>query len=231
MDPDAKIHAARASLKYLSPDITLGLGSGSTAHAFVRLLAAEVSYYTSFKCICTSSATETLAKSLGLRVIDANEIDGVDLTIDGADEVDERLNMIKGGGGAMLRERIVAAMSKNHITIVDSTKVSNTLGRFPLPIEVAPYAHTVTTPWILESIRDAGCRVERHILRTTELGQPYVTDNGNHILDVKIAEIRDPSWLSDHLYRVSGMIAHGLFVNLTKLIIVADDKGSVRELR
>ena len=138
MYEDAKQYAAIKALEYLTPNIVLGLGSGTTATKFVKLFAERFQHRDTISCICTSSEIETLARNLNLNIIDGGTFDEVDLTIDGADEATSSLELIKGGGGALIREKIVASASKYHITIVDESKLHSHLGSFPLPIEIAP---------------------------------------------------------------------------------------------
>jgi len=231
MQDKAKRYAAIRALKHVRPNIVLGLGSGSTARTFVEVFAEQFPERKTISCVCTSSQTEALARDLGLNLLPENSFTRAHITVDGADEVTRKLNMIKGGGGALLRERIVAAGTKYHITIVDDTKMHAYLGTFPLPIEIAPYGTQFTTKWILEKIKSLGLRVQHASLRKLPSGDNYVTDNSNFLFDVKISRITAPARLSRSLYTIPGVMDHGIFVDLTDLIIVADDNGHIDEYR
>jgi ribose 5-phosphate isomerase A len=168
---------------------------------------------------------------LGFTLHDVNAVTRIDLTVDGADEITPGLDMIKGGGGALFRERIVARLSDFHVTIVHAAKLVLVLGGFPLPVEIVPFAQGVTMRWILDALAAAGMAVERWTMRVDKrTGAPFRTDNGNAIADIKLAAIRDPAGLAALLDRIDGVVTHGLFLGLTHLAVVAEEDGSVREI-
>ncbi len=232
---DAKASAAQYALKFVKPGMMVGLGSGSTASLFVELLGRNAELRDRIEAVCTSAATQGLAERHGFHLREVDEVERVDLTVDGADEVTPRLEMIKGGGGALFREKIVAKLSAFHITIVHAPKVVATLGAFPLPVEIVPFAHGITTRWVLEALRGLGVTVEGWSLRTRtsppEAGRPFVTDNGNLIIDVKLGPIADPEAVATALKRIEGVVEHGLFLGLTHLVISAKDDGTIAEYR
>jgi ribose 5-phosphate isomerase A len=230
MYENAKHHAAARALEYVRPNTVLGLGSGTTSTKFVQLLAERFPAKDSVSCICTSSNIKSLAQKLGLNLLDETSFAEADLTVDGADEATLSLELIKGGGGALMRERIVAAASKFHITMVDESKVHQPLGTFPLPIEIAPYASNVTTRWVREKIETLGLTIEHAAVRKHANGN-FITDNGNFMLDVKVARIDDPATLSAALYNVTGVVDHGIFLGLTDMLIVARNDGHIDEYR
>ncbi len=205
--------AARESLKYIQPGMTVGLGSGSTAAHFIRLLGEKVRNGFRIEGIPTSVRTSVLAREHGIPLTDFSQRNRLDVTVDGADEIDRALNLIKGGGGALLREKIVATATDFLIIVADSRKSVDNLGAFPLPVEVIPFG------WELvgEQIRDLGAVVK---LRMTATSQPFVTAQKNHILDCRFEEIADPERLCESLRRITGVVEHGLFVGLTDLAIV-----------
>ncbi|HEY1719854.1 MAG TPA: ribose-5-phosphate isomerase RpiA [Magnetospirillaceae bacterium] len=228
---DSKTIAARAALPYVKEGMLVGLGSGSTASEFVRLLGTEKKLRESITAVCTSSETQTLAQLLGIKLVAVDAVTRVDLTVDGADEITPQLQMIKGGGGALFRERIVARLSADHITIVHQAKLVEKLGGFPLPVEIVPFSHGTTTRWILDALKDGGIAVEHHTLRAAkDGGGRFVTDNGNVIVDMKLAPIADPARAAALLDGIDGVVTHGLFLGLTKRVLVAQDDGSVREI-
>lgn len=205
--------AARESLNYVEQGMTVGLGSGSTAAHFVRLLGEKVRNGFEIEGIPTSLRTSVLAREQGIPLTDFERRDHVDVTVDGADEIDDELNLIKGGGGALLREKIVASATELFIVVADSRKPVEMLGAFPLAVEVVPFG------WQLVSrqIRDFGASVE---LRLAADSQPFVTAQKNYILDCRFDRIRDPERLANSLRQITGVVEHGLFVGLTDLVIV-----------
>ena len=229
MEDKLKVAAARAALRYVAPKGVIGLGSGSTARIFVQEFAREFREREGYECICTSSATEAVAREAGLPIGDPEKFVCLDITVDGADEVAHDLSMIKGGGGAMMREKIAAHASRDHITIIDESKFLELLGNFPLPVEIPIYGRTHATSNTEAAMKEFGCSVEWSRIRKTEDGEDYVTDNGNHILDVKLEQIIDPVGLSHTLDRTLGVISHGIFCNLTKRLIIAKQDGSIQE--
>jgi ribose 5-phosphate isomerase A len=217
--------AAQAALAYVENGMRLGLGTGSTAEHFVTALAARVKAGLAIRaCVPTSDRTAKLAASLGLPVTDLNDVRQLDLGIDGADEIDPQLNLIKGGGGALLREKIVAAACSRLIVIADSSKRVHTLGAFPLPVEVVPFGWKVTAEKVAEAARRAGCAENFTHLRGGEQ-HPAKTDQGNYILDIAVRAIPDPATLASHLSQIPGVVEHGLFNGMTEIALVAGGAG------
>lgn len=205
--------AARESLKYIRQGMTVGLGSGSTAAHFVRLLGEKVLNGFKIQGIPTSVRTSVLAREHGIPLTDFSQKTRVDVTVDGADEIDTALNLIKGGGGALLREKIVATATEFLIIVADSRKPVDVLGAFPLPVEVIPFGSEL----VAEQIKDLGAAVKP---RMTATSQPFLTAQKNYIFDCRFEEIPDPETLSENLRRITGVVEHGLFVGLTNLVIV-----------
>lgn len=205
--------AARASLKFIEDGTIVGLGSGSTAAYFIRFLGERVRAGLKIRGVPTSVDAQRLAESCGIPLISLDQVDHIDVDVDGADEFDPRLRLIKGGGGALLREKIVAAASRKFVVIADSGKQVAVLGKFPLPVEVIPFAETV----LARRITALGATVK---LRTTAPGPPYKTDEGHHILDCHFGEIPDPPLLARTLSEMPGIVEHGLFIDLATLVLV-----------
>ncbi len=218
-----KIEAARAALSHVSDGMSLGIGTGSTAEEFVRLLAEKVASGMRIVGVPTSERTAALCAELGIRLSTLDETPALDLTVDGADEVDFQLNLIKGGGGALLREKIVAAASARMIVIADESKLVETLGKFPLPIEVNEFGLRATEAAIGEACSALGLSGPL-ILRMTQ-GRPFVTDGGHLILDASFGRIPDTRALSEALHRIPGVVEHGLFLGLADVAIIAGENG------
>ncbi len=221
---DYKLRAAERALTYVERDMRLGLGTGSTAAKFVDLLGAKVKQGLHVVCVPTSEATAAQARALGIRLTTLDDCPELDLTIDGADELTEDVLLIKGGGGALLREKIVASASERFIIIADASKKVDTLGKFPLPVEVVRFGVTATKNLIAEMAASAGCMGEI----TMRLGrdrQPFVTDGGNYIFDCNFAEIGDPDALDMMLKLVPGVVENGLFLGMAERAIVAGPDG------
>ena len=221
---DWKRQAAVEALNYVEDGMKLGLGTGSTAAKFVDLLADKVKAGLKVVCVPTSEATRAQAAALGIPLGTLDEHPALDLTVDGADEMDEELRLVKGGGGALLREKIVAVASERVVIIADSSKRVDVLGRFPLPLEVVPFGLAATQRLITGIAADSGCEGEIK-LRVGADGKPYVTDNGNHILDCSFGMIDDPEALDDALKLVPGLVESGLFLGIADVGIVAGPKG------
>jgi ribose 5-phosphate isomerase A len=217
-----KREAARAALAELRPGMRLGLGSGSTAVEFVDLLGEKVR--DGFECICvpTSERTRVQAEALGIPLSDLETLPELDLTVDGADEIGPKLVLIKGGGGALLREKIVAAASKRMIAIADASKLVDPLGAYPLPIEVNPFGFGATERAIAAV---AGPEVELKPRR--EGDDLFVTDGGHYIVDACFGRIHDPKALSAALLEIPGVVQHGLFIGLCQRAYVASADGVV----
>ena len=220
---ELKVEAARAALSHVEDGMRLGIGTGSTAEAFVRLLAEKVATGLTVVGVPTSERTAALCRELGVALTTLDETPDLDLTIDGADEIDAELSLIKGGGGALLREKIVAAASARMIAIADRSKLVGTLGRFPLPIEVNRFGLEATRRAIVRAASGLGLNVEP-TLRMTQ-GEPFVTDGGHLILDASFGRIPDTRALSDALHAIPGVVEHGLFLGLADTAIVAGDAG------
>lgn len=229
VDP-AKLAAARAAVALVQDGMRLGLGTGSTASVMVRELAARAEAEgLRLRCAATSKATADLAENLGLRVEALDAIGWLDLTIDGADEVDGQLHLIKGGGAAHLREKIVAAASDRMVVIADPGKVVETLGAFPLPVEVLEFGFETTRKLIRRALEglDLGGRDVMQRLRGSD---PVITDEGNLILDLHLGEIPDPVALARALSAIPGVVEHGLFLGMCDLAIIGRPDGGVTEL-
>lgn len=214
--------AGRASVKFVRDGNVVGLGTGSTAAYAVRELGERVRSGLKIRGIPTSVKTMELATSLGIPMTTLQEVQQIDVTIDGADEFDPQLNLTKGGGGALLREKIIASASKQLVIIADSSKQVAMLGKFALPIEVIPFAEAL----IAKRIKAMGATVD---LRQRD-GKTFVTDEGHHILDCHFGEIPDPPALARRLSDMPGIVEHGLFIGMTSVVLLA--KGNeVQELR
>ncbi|MBX2856609.1 MAG: ribose-5-phosphate isomerase RpiA [Rhodobacteraceae bacterium] len=222
----AKRFAAEKALEFVEPNMKLGLGTGSTAAAFVDLLGARCRDGLNLTCVPTSVVTGRQAERAGVPLTTLDAVGWLDLTIDGADEVDPNLELIKGGGGALLIEKIVASASDRMIVIADASKRVDTLGAFPLPVEVTPFAWE-TTRAVIEQVLES-CDVDG---RETKLrlarDEPFLTDEGNMIIDLHLKRIGDPNALSYALNAVPGVIDSGLFLSIADAAIIADESGVI----
>jgi ribose 5-phosphate isomerase A len=218
-----KTEAARAALAHVEDGMKLGIGTGSTAEAFVRLLAKKVAGGLNIIGVPTSERTAALCRELGVKLATLEEEPRLDLTIDGADEVGPELVLVKGGGGALLREKIVAAASRRMIVIADDTKNVETLGRFPLPIEINPFGMRATIAAIGEAATSLG--LSGPLAVREKDGKPFVTDGGHLIVDASFGRIPDPRALSAALHAIPGVVEHGLFIDLADLAILAGPSG------
>jgi len=225
MDLDArKRQAAARALEQVRDGMKLGLGTGSTARHFVELLGERVKAGLRVVGVPTSEATRADAERCGIPLTTLDELDHLDLTVDGADEIDPSLNLIKGGGGALLREKIVAAASDRMIVIADDTKWVQTLGRFPLPVEVIPFGLAATRRSLARAFAACGTGGELQ-LRRDKQGHAFVTDGGHWILDAHLGAIPDPRSLADALAAIPGVVEHGLFIGLATAAILAGPEG------
>ena len=211
--------AARAAAELVEPGSIVGLGSGSTATYAIRFLGQRVRESLKIVGIPTSQKTKQLAEQLGIPLSTLDEHPQIDIDIDGADEIDPQLNLIKGGGGALLREKIIASASRRFIVVGDSSKQVAHLGKFPLPVEVIPFAQSL----ISKRIAGLGAQVS---LRGA--GNPYVTDEGHHILDCTFGEIADPAALAEKLRAIPGVVEHGLFIGMAEMALIGKDGGVIR---
>jgi ribose 5-phosphate isomerase A len=217
---DAAVRAAQL----VSPGMRLGLGTGSTARHFLAALAERVRAGLDVVGVPTSEATRADAERLGIPLTTLDETPQLDLTVDGADEIAPDLTLIKGGGGALLREKIVAFASAQMIVIADHTKWVPTLGRFPLPIEVIPFGLRATQRAIEAALAELGCQGAVR-LRVTQESHPFVTDGGHLILDAALGRIPEPAALAARLTAIPGVVEHGLFIRLATMAIIAGTDG------
>lgn len=212
-----KLKAAERALELVEQGMTVGLGSGSTASVWVRLLGEKVrDRGLRIRAIASSEDSEHLGRSYGIPIINFDECEHLDLTVDGADEIAPGLALIKGGGGKLLREKIVASATKEFVIIADDSKVVDTLGKMPLPVEVIPMA----APLVKRSLMKLGFEVR---LRTDHQGSPYITDEGNLLFDCSGVMIEDPERLAAILDRTVGLVEHGLFLAFANLAIIAGE--------
>ncbi len=226
MSEHLKREAAAMALSQIRPGLRLGLGTGSTARHFVDLLGEKVAQ--GFDCICvpTSEVTAQQARELNIPLSDLDTLDRLDITVDGADEIDRDLNLIKGGGGALLREKIVAAASDAMIVIADGSKLVETLGRFPLPIEVNRFGLGATRRAVAAVLAAHQAQGDLR-LRQAANGQDFVTDGGHLILDAFFGRISQPEALSRDLLDIAGVVQHGLFLKMCKTAYVATADGVI----
>lgn len=226
----AKDAAARAAIALVQDGMRLGLGTGSTAVFMVRRLAERVrAEGLRLRCAATSRATCDLAESLGVRIEELDAIGWLDLTIDGADEIDPDLNLIKGGGGAHLREKITAAASDRMVVVADPSKVVEQLGAFHLPVEVIPFGMEATRIHI-QRLLDSLDLSHRPMLLRQRDGQGFRTDEGNVILDLSLDAIPDCEALAEGLSAIPGVVEHGLFLGMCDLALIGSPDGSVIEM-
>ncbi|HWU63476.1 MAG TPA: ribose-5-phosphate isomerase RpiA [Ensifer sp.] len=219
-----KIKAAEAALTHVEDGMRLGIGTGSTAEEFVRLLAEKVADGFRIEGVPTSERTARLCLELGVPLKSLEELPELDLTIDGADELDSQLRLIKGGGGALLREKIVAAASHRMIVIADESKVVETLGKFPLPIEVNPFGLASTRIAIEKAASALGLTGDIVLRGATK--ETFMTDGGHYILDASFGRIPDAEALSNRLHAIPGVVEHGLFINLASAAVIAGPAGA-----
>ncbi len=215
--------AARASLQYVKDGQVVGLGTGSTAAYFIKLLGDRVREGLRVRGIPTSDRSRELAQSLGIPLITLDDCQEIAVTVDGADEVDPQLRLIKGGGGALLREKIVASATHQLVIVADASKQVQRLGKFPLPVEVIRFSQAL----VEKRIAALGADVS---LRQNKDGKPFMTDENNHILDCRFGEIRDADALARELSDMPGVVEHGLFIGMASVVVFA--RGSeIVELR
>ncbi len=220
---ETKQLAAVQALKYIKPGKTIGIGTGSTVYWFIQELGKMVKQGLTCQCVPTSAATYKMAVELGIPMTVLNEVAAIDITIDGADEIDPRLNLIKGGGGALLQEKMVAAASAKLVIIADSSKYVQQLGTFPLPLEVIPYGwkqvqrHLQTGYGIASALR-------------MKNGQIFVTDHGHYILDLATGQIADAAALGVILNAIPGVVENGLFIKMAAEAIIASPDGTVKTI-
>ncbi|HEX8723230.1 MAG TPA: ribose-5-phosphate isomerase RpiA [Pyrinomonadaceae bacterium] len=217
---DAKQRAGFKAAEFVRDGMSVGLGTGSTAYWLVERLAERVrAEGLGVRCVPTSRRTEEQARSHGIPLVTLGEAGVLDIAIDGADEIGPDLALIKGGGGALLREKLVASAARRFVVIADASKKVDVLGRFPLPVEVVPFA------WELTARRVAAVAGVEPALRRGDGGGAYVTDNGNYILDCRCGEIPDPARTERELKSLVGVVESGLFVGMADLAVVSTDGG------
>ncbi|MFC4778744.1 ribose-5-phosphate isomerase RpiA [Paenibacillus sp. GCM10023252] len=213
--------AAERAVSYIEDGMTVGLGTGSTAKWAIEAIAVKVSEGMNLRAAASSKQSEELAKQLGISIVPFSDITSIDVTIDGADEVDKSNNLIKGGGGALLREKILAYHSKQFIVIVDDSKLVDTLGAFPLPVEILPFASELT----LRKLSELG---GQPVIRQINSDTVYTTDNGNLIADCSFGTIAGPSWLDEQLSAIPGVVENGLFLSgmVSRVVIGSSHDGT-----
>ena len=214
---ELKIEVAKAALKYVIPGTIIGVGTGSTANFFIDQLATIKSSVKG--AVASSVATANRLEGHGINVVDLNEVEEISVYIDGADESDQQLNLIKGGGGALTREKIVAAVSKQFVCIADESKLVNVMGNFPLPVEVIPMSTSYVKRQIIKSI--GGVPVIR---------EDFITDNGNLILDIHDLNIEEPKILENTLNNIVGLVTNGLFAIRSADVLLLGSKSGVKTL-
>jgi ribose 5-phosphate isomerase A len=225
---EAKALVGKRAAELVEDGMAVGLGTGSTSVAFIKALGERVQREgLKIRCVASSEASEALGRSLGIEVVSLPELPALDLYIDGADEIqtgaESGLNLIKGGGGALLREKIVASAAKRFVVVVDSSKVVEVLGRFPLPVEVVKMA----LPLVLAQLEDLGLNPAQRMHKD---GSVYLTDENNFIVDCACGQIPDPELTAAEIRGIVGVVEHGLFLNMASVALVAGEDG-VRELR
>jgi ribose 5-phosphate isomerase A len=210
---DAKRSAARRALDYARDARVVGLGTGSTTKFAIEGIAELVRGGSGLRGVPTSKATEALAQKLGIPLVALSDVEAIDVTIDGADEVDPAFNMIKGGGGALTREKLVALASRLRVMIVDETKLVEVLGKTrPLPVEVLPFAWTMTARLLAET----GCKP----VRRESAGDPFITDNGNYIIDCEFVSIPQPREVERTIKLIPGVVESGLFIDIADILVI-----------
>ena len=225
---ELKKAAAAKAVEFVKDGMKLGIGTGSTANEFIRLLAQRVKNGLRVVGVATSKQSEKLCVELGIPVATLDEVPSLDLDIDGADEIGPQMALIKGGGGALLREKIVAFSSAQMLVIADQSKLVKTLGAFALPIEVNPFGIEVTKVAIIDAAKRLG--LSGNIALRTKNNKPFITDGGHFILDASFGRISDPEALSEALFSIPGVVEHGLFLNLAKKSVVAMTNGEIKVL-
>lgn len=218
----AKQAAAEKAALYIQDGMVVGLGTGSTAYWAIQKIGEMVKHGLRIKAVATSNQSEELARGLDIPLVAFSDIEGIDVTIDGADEVDNDWNLIKGGGGALLREKIIASASKELIIIADESKKVEILGKFHLPVEIVKFGYELT----LRKLSSLGCLP--HLRMSGD--QLFITDNGNYIADCEFTRIEQASELHAALNLIPGVVENGLFIKLATKVIVGDEDGRVREL-
>ena len=216
---EAKLAVAKRAVSFVEDGMRVGLGTGTTATIFIRELAERVKAGLKIRCVASSDASHNLGLSLGMDVTSLDELPELDVYLDGADEVGPGLALIKGGGGALLREKIVASSAKRFIVLVDSTKIVEHLGKFPLPVEVIKMA----LPIVLPKLAALGLNPKQRPAKSGD--GPYLTDEGNYIVDCACGIIADPARTAAAVRAIVGVVEHGLFLDMASLALVAGEAG------
>jgi ribose 5-phosphate isomerase A len=219
----AKEAAARKAVEFVENGMIVGLGTGSTAAFFISHLIDRCRKNLKIQVIGTSTHSLELARIGGLAIADIDKITTIDLTIDGADEIDPLKRMIKGGGGALLREKIIASISREMVVVVDESKLVKQLGAHPLPVEVVPFAHHA----IQRKLENLGYK---GVFRLQKEGQLFLTDNNNFIIDLHLNKLKDPEAVDKEIRSIPGVVETGLFLNLAGRVIVGYEDGSTKTL-
>lgn len=219
---NSKKLAGEKAIEYVKDGMLLGLGTGSTVYWSILKLGELVKKGLEVKGVPTSKNTEKLAIELGIPLVSLSSINQLDLTIDGSDEANTTFELIKGGGGALLREKMVASISKRLIIVIDETKYVTNLGQFPLPVEIVQFGWEVTC----NQISKLGCKPKLRI----DNNAPFITDNRNYILDCFFEKIQDTNELNIKLNMIPGVVENGLFVNMADTIVIGDSNGNVNTL-
>lgn len=231
MDKEAgKKRAAEQAAMHVERGMTLGLGTGSTAKYFVEIMGVRIKEGWALRGIPTSEETRRQAQAVGIEIITPDETTTIDLAVDGADEADPDLNLIKGGGGALLREKIVASSARKFIVIADQSKRVVALGAFPLPVEIEPFAWALTVKRLRQVLVEQGYENPKLNLRAAE-GAPIFSDGGNLIIDCALERILSPALLDKTLVEIPGVVETGLFCGITDLIIYGDADNVSTERR
>jgi ribose 5-phosphate isomerase A len=228
-DTAKRAAAAFALDRFVQPGMRLGLGSGSTSHWMVRLLGERVRGGLDVVGVATSIGTADLAREEGIRVLELDEVDGLDVTLDGADEIDPGLRMIKGGGACLLWEKIVASASTRMVAMVDEKKTVHNLGAFPLPIEVVRFGWRSTRRLVEAALAEADVD-GRTISQRHVAGDPLMTDSGHYILDLELGRIGNPEALEQALRRIPGVVETGLFIGIASAMVIGQEDGTARLL-
>ena len=223
MSVEKKILAAQKAFEYVEDGMKLGLGTGSTADEFTKILSDNVKNGLNVICVPTSENTKNLAESLNIPLTSLENLNFLDLTVDGADEVDDNLSLLKGGGGALLREKIIAFNSKKMIVIADDTKKVSKLGKFRLPVELIKFEHKITINRVLEKLENIGYpgTAELRVIN----GNPFKTDSENLIYDLSIGLIEEPAIIDNLLNSIPGVVENGLFVDMANIVIIGEQNG------
>ena len=225
-DEAKKLAGLKAIEQFIKNGMVLGLGSGTTSHFFVRELGRHVRNGLDVTCTTTSNSTSEVARQVGIDVYDPNELEKIDLTIDGPDEIDKDFNMIKGGGACLLWEKIIAHSSTKNITICDETKIVASLGTFPLPVEIVQFGWKQTGR-LVKNVISSNCLVDVETYLRTVDTKPVITDSGNFILDCNCERIKDPGKLEKELNMIPGVVENGLFTRESAAMVIGKFDGTV----